>query len=83
MKDIVIAINNLCTGTEAKILLSLLLCEPEETSMKSMLMMTGITKPNNYFRTHKHLLDIGYLTIDESGMHVNTDKILADHPLDK
>lgn len=83
MKDLVIAINNLCTGTEAKLLLSLLLCEPKETSTKNILMMTGITKPNNYFRTRKQLLDRGYLTIDESGIHVNTNKILADYPLDK
>lgn len=79
MKDIIIAINNLCTGTEAKLLLSMLLCEPDKITTKRMLQMTGITKPNNYFRTRRELINLGYVVDTMDGMLVNTDKILSDY----
>lgn len=81
MKDIIIAINNLCTGAETKLLLSMLLCEPDEITMQRMLEMTGITKPNNYFRTRKGLMNLGYIVITADGPLVNTDKILSDYAL--
>ena len=78
-KNLLIAINNLCAGSEIKVLLTVLANEPTTLSTSQMQKMTGITKPNNYFRVRKQLLNIGYLIIDDSGMHVNIDKILADY----
>ena len=80
-KDLLIAINNLCTGSEVKVLLAVLVHDPATLSTAQMQKATGITKPNNYFRVRKQLLNLGYLTIDESGMYVNADKILSDYAL--
>ena len=78
-KDILVAINNLCTGSEVKVLLAVLAYDPVTLSTTQMQNITGITKPNNYFRVRKQLLNLGYLTIDDSVMDVNTDKILEDY----
>lgn len=80
-KDILVAVNNLCTGSEVKVLLAVLAYDPVTLSTTQMQKATGITKPNNYFRVRKQLLNLGYLTIDDNGMHVNTDKILSDYAL--
>lgn len=78
-KDLLIAINNLCTGSEVKVLLTVLAHDSTTLSTAQMQKTTGITKPNNYFRVRKQLLNLGYLIIDDNGMHVNTDKILFDY----
>ena len=80
-KDLIAAINNLCAGSEVKVLLTVLAYDSNKMSTAQMQKVTGITKPNNYFRVRKQLLNLGYLTIDDSGMHVNADKILSDYAL--
>lgn len=80
-KDLLVAINNLCTGSEVKVLLAVLAHDSAAMSTAQMQEATGITKPNNYFKVRKQLLNLSYLIIDDSGMHVNTDKILADYAL--
>jgi hypothetical protein len=79
-KDLLIAINNLCTGSEIKVLLAVL-THDSVLSTSEMQAVTGITKPNNYFRVRKQLLNLGYLILDDSGIYVNTDKILSDYTL--
>lgn len=78
-KDLLVAINNLCTGSEVKVLLTVLAHDSTTLSTAQMQKATGITKPNNYFRVRKQLLNLGYLIIDDNGMHVNADKILLDY----
>lgn len=78
-KGILAAVNNLCTGSEVKVLLAALVYDPATLSTAQMQKITGITKSNNYFRVRKQLLNLGYLTMDDSGMRVNTDKILEDY----
>jgi hypothetical protein len=82
-KDLFVAINNVFSGSEAKVLLTLLGYKNEQMSTKNILEIAGITQANNYFRTRKQLVDLDYLIVDNEGMHVNTDKILSDYPLDK
>ena len=79
-KDLLVAINNLCTGSEVKVLLTVL-THDTTLSTAQMQAATGITKPNNYFRVRKQLVNLGYLIINDSGMHVNADKILSDYTL--
>ena len=80
-KPLLIAINNLCSGSEVKVLLAVLAYDSNKMSTAQMQNATGITKPNNYFRVRKQLLNLGYLTIDDDGMHINVDKILSDYTL--
>lgn len=79
-KDLLIAMNNLCTGSEIKVLL-VALAHDCALSTAEMQAATGITKPNNYFKVRKQLLNLGYLILDDSGMHVNANKILSDYTL--
>ena len=79
--DLLIAINHLCTYTEYKILFAVSYFDGVNPSFEDIKKLTGITKSNNYFRSRKQLINLGYLIIDESGMHVNTDKILNDYAL--
>jgi len=80
-KNLLVAINNLCSGSEVKVLLAALTYDSNKMSTAQMQKVTGITKPNNYFRVRKQLLNLGYLIIDDDGMHVNADKILSDYTL--
>lgn len=79
--DLFSAINTLLTGNEAKVLLTLLGCKGDGTFSPStayMQKMTGITQPNNYYKTRKQLEKKGYITVDEQGnLYINTKKILA------
>lgn len=80
-KELLIAINNLCSGSEVKVLLAVLAYDSNKISTAQMQKITGITKPNNYFRVRKQLLNLGYLTMNDGAMQVNTDKILTDYTL--
>ena len=75
------AINNLFNGNEAKIMLTLLGCRGDGSfspSTQYMLKMTGISKPNNYFKIRKQLEDKGYIKTDKDGnLYVDVDKILS------
>lgn len=77
--ELLVAINSLCSGSEVKVLLAVLAHDSNKMSAAQMQKVTGITKPNNYFRIRKKLLDLGYLIMDDNCMHVNTDKIIADY----
>lgn len=78
-KDLAVAINNLCSGSEVKVLLSVLVFGAAKPSTIQMQKLTGISHPNNYFRVRKQLVDLGYLIIDEDGIHINVDKLLSDY----
>lgn len=84
--DLFAAINTLFTGNEAKILLTLLGCKGDGSFSPStayMLKMTGISKPNNYFKIRKQLEDKGWIEIDEQGnLYINTKKIIDQYQND-
>ena len=77
--DLTIAINHLCTYTEAKILFAATYYKGANPTFVEIQKVTGITQPNNYFKARKQLLNIGYLIIDGNGMYVNADAILKDY----
>ncbi len=80
--DLFSAINKLCPGNEAKILLTLLGCKGDGSfspSTQYILNMTGISKTNHYFATRKKLENKKYIEIDEDGsLHINTERILKE-----
>lgn len=75
------AINNQLGGNEAKVLLTLLGCKGDGSFSPStayMQKMTGISKPNNYYKVRKQLEDKGYIQLDEKGnIYVDVQKILS------
>ena len=71
--DLFAAINNICTGSEGKILMALI---GGPSSTNDMLKMTGITKPNHYFAIRKKLINKGYIN---SSMQVDSNKIMFDY----
>lgn len=76
------AINNLCPGNEAKILLTLLGCKGDGSfspSTQYMLHTTGITKPNHFFSIRKKLTEKEYLKELDGNIHVNIPKIIFDY----
>ena len=77
--NLLTAINHLCTYAESKVLLATIYCGADAPTSVQMGNITGIKPSNNYFRTRKQLLDLGYLVIGPDGMHVNADKILEDY----
>lgn len=80
MKDeLLIAINHLCTYTEYKILFAVTYHEGVIPTFAEIQRITGITKSNNYFRSRKQLVNLGYLTINDNGMYINEDKIINDY----
>ncbi|MGN5455179.1 MAG: hypothetical protein ACI4XN_04270 [Candidatus Kurthia intestinigallinarum] len=78
--DLFAAINNIFSGNEAKVLLTLIGCKGDGSfspSTQYMLDMTGISKPNNYFKIRKQLETNGYIEIDEQGnLYIDTKKII-------
>ena len=84
--DLFEAINNTCTGNETKILLALLGCKGDGSfspSANYIQKLTGIAKPNNYYKTRKQLEDKGYLTLDEKGnLYINTKEIINRYKKD-
>lgn len=81
-EDLFIAINNLCTGVESKILFAIIghgentPFIPKPTYMQKL---TGLTQQNHYYINRKKLIDKGYIVMDRDGLHVNTDAILNDY----
>lgn len=76
------AINNLCSGNEAKVLLTLLGCKGDGSfspSTKYMLNLTGIPKANHFHTVRKALTDKGYIEEQEGDIYVNTTKILEEY----
>lgn len=84
--DLFAAINNICNGTEAKILLTLLGCKGDGSfspSAQYIQTMTGIAQPNNYYKTRKQLETKGYIETDEKGnLYINTANILKQYKND-
>lgn len=84
--DLFQAINNLCNGNEAKILFTLLGCKGDGSfspSAQYVQSLTGITKPNNYYKTRKQLEDKGYLETDEQGnLYISTNQIIKKYKND-
>lgn len=80
--ELLAAINNLLSGNEAKVLLVLLGCKGDGSFSPStayMQKMTGISQPNNYYKTRKNLEKKGYITTDEKGnIYIDTQKIIAN-----
>jgi hypothetical protein len=81
------AINNQLSGNEAKVLLTLIGCKGDGSFSPStayMQKMTGITKPNNYYKTRKQLEDKGYIQVDENGnIYIDTQKIISQSKKEK
>lgn len=79
--DLFSAINKLCSGNEAKVLLTLLGCKGDGSfspSTQYMLQMTGISKPNHFHSVRKSLTEKGFLEEREGDVYVNTAKILSE-----
>ena len=81
--DLLEAIHHMCTYNESKILLTAMCYTNGVPTSTQVGKLTGIAPPNNYFKVRKQLLNLDYLIIDESGMRVNIDKILADYKKEK
>ena len=84
--DLFAAINTLFSGNESKLLLTLLGCKGDGSFSPSttyMQKMTGISKPNNYFKIRKQLEDKGYIQIDKEGnLYINTKLIMKQYQND-
>jgi hypothetical protein len=79
--ELFVAINNLCTGNETKVLLTLLGCKGDGSfspSTQYMLNTTGIPKANHFSSVRRTLTDKGYLEEHEGNIYVNTAKILNE-----
>ena len=79
--DLFAAINQICSGNEAKVLLTLLGCKGDGSFAPStayVQKMSGITLPNNYYKVRKQLETRGLLKTDEMGnLYIDTQNILA------
>ena len=76
------AVNTLCSGNEAKVLLALLGCKGDGSfspSTKYMLNVTGISKPNHFHTIRKALTDKGYIEEQDGDIYVDTSKILSEY----
>ena len=81
-KDLLRAINNLCTYNEQRLLLTLLGCKGDGSfspSTEYILDMTGITKACHYFSVRKALETRGYLKLTDGSIFVQTQVILDDY----
>ena len=79
--DLFSAINQICNGNEAKVLLTLLGCKGDGSFSPStayVQRMAGITKPNNYYKLRKQLETKGLIKLDKEGnIYINTQKIVS------
>lgn len=81
-KELLQAINHLCTYNEQRLLLTLLGCKGDGSfspSIDYILSISGITKPNHYYAARKSLEDKGYLEIKDGDIYVSPDIILDDY----
>ena len=79
--DLFAAINQICNGNEAKVLLTLLGCKGDGSFAPSsayVQRMSGITQTNNYYKTRSQLEKKGLIQIAPDGsIHIDTKKIMA------
>jgi hypothetical protein len=80
--DLFAAINQICNGNEAKVLLTLLGCKGDGSFAPSttyVQRMAGITQPSNYYKTRKSLEKKGLIRTDQEGnLYISTKRILAE-----
>ena len=78
--DLFAAINSIFSGNEAIVLLTWLGCKGDGSftpNISYVLKMTGISKPENYYRIKRDLANSPYVEEDEDGnLHINTDLII-------
>lgn len=80
--NLFVAINNLCTGNEAKVLLALLGCKGDGSfapSTQYMLNVTGIPKANHFSSVRRTLTEKGYLKEKDGDIYIDTQKILSEY----
>lgn len=84
--DLFAAINTIFNGTESKVMLALLGCKGDGSFSPSttyMQKVTGITQPNNYYKTRKQLEKKGYITTDKDGnLYIDAQKIIDQYKND-
>lgn len=80
--ELFIAINNLCTGNEAKVLLALLGCKGDGSftpSTQRMLDLTGLPKANHFSSIRKALTDKRYIEERDGNVYINTSFLLSEY----
>lgn len=80
--ELFIAINNLCTGNETKVLLALLGCKGDGSfspSTQYMLNVTGLPKANHFHSIRKALTDKKYLEEQNGNIYINVSFILSEY----
>lgn len=79
--DLFSAINAIFSGSEAIVLLAWLRCKGDGSfspNISYILKLTGISKPENYYRVKRNLVNSPYIEEDELGnIHIDTTKIIA------
>lgn len=79
--DLFAAVNQICNGNEAKVLLTLLGCKGDGSFAPStayVQKMAGITQPNNYYKLRRQLEIKGLIKIDEQGnIYVDTKRLIS------
>lgn len=78
--DLFSAVNTIFSGNEAIVLLSWLGCKGDGSfspNISYILKLTGISKPENYYRVKRDLVNSPYIEEDEYGnIHIDTTKII-------
>ena len=75
------AINQICNGNEAKVLLTLLGCKGDGSFAPSsayVQRMSGITQPSNYYKIRAQLEKKGLIQVSSDGsIHIDAQRIVA------
>lgn len=78
--DLFSAVNAIFSGSEAIVLLAWLGCKGDGSfspNISYILKLTGISKPENYYRVKRNLANSPYVEEDEDGnIHIDTTKII-------
>ena len=78
--DLFAAINTMFSGTESAVLLAWLGCKGDGSfapNISYILKLTGISKPENYYRVKRELIKTPYVSEDEDGnIHIDTTQIV-------
>lgn len=79
--DLFSAVNTIFSGSEAIVLLAWLGCKGDGSfspNISYILKLTGISKPENYYRVKRNLVNSPYIEEDEDGnIHIDTTKIIS------
>lgn len=78
--DLFSAVNTIFSGNEAIVLFAWLGCKGDGSfspNISYMLKLTGISKPENYYRVKRNLVNSPYINEDEYGnIYIDTTKII-------